>query len=163
MKNTNRFFSLFLLMPVVFALESCQGKNTLIYDTTRIDSVTMKYYLSSQLQGTAVITDPTELATLITRYENVAVWTIPGNKDDPNLNINYAHGYIKQYAIDIHLAAKGAFQTESTYWMEFGYNPTALKYRFVTFSGYEYRYTDDYAESERLFLDDVYGAYAPTP
>lgn len=162
MRNINKHSSIWLLVPVFFVLAGCSGKNTLIYDTTRIDSVTMKYYQNSQLQGTVVITDTTELAAFISRYESVAVWTIPGNKDDPNLNINYAHGYVKLYSFDIHLAAKGAFQTESTYWMEFGYNVATPAYRFVTFSGYEYRYTDDYAESEKLFLDDVYVTYAPT-
>lgn len=159
MKTPRKKTCLLLLSSCILLLTGCQGKDTLIYDSTRIDSFTMEFYQNSQLMGKAVVTDVTVISTFIARYEVVAVWTIPANDTDPNININYAHDYMKIYSIDVHLAAKGIFQTESTFWMEFGYNDSVPAYRFVTFSGYEYRYTNDYQDSEKVYLDEVYATY----
>ena len=147
------------VLPILFLLTSCQGQDTLVYDATRIDSFAIKYYAYIELTGTAVVNDATAVSDFTARYENTAVWTIPENDTDPNLKVNYAHDYKRMYVITVHLFKSGMFTTDTTFWMEFGYNETLDAYRYVTFSGYEYRYTNDYTETERLYLDGLYQTY----
>jgi len=155
MKNTK----IKALLSLLFLLTSCQGQDTLVYDTARIDSFTIKYYENIELTNTATVTDEAAVADFVARYENVAVFTLPENENDPNLKITYAHGYKRTYVINVHLIKSGMFTTDTTFWMEFGYNETLDAYRFVTFSGYEYRYTNDYTETEKLYLEGIYQAY----
>jgi|GEM_PF-2872158 len=149
-------------LSLLFLLTSCQGQDTLVYNASRIDSFTIKYYENIELTDTVTVTDETVVADFVARYENTAVWTLPENENDPNLKITYAHGYKRMYVMNVHLIKKGMFTTDTTFWMEFGYNETLDDYRFVTFSGYEYRYTNDYAESEKLYLDGIYDTFVVT-
>ncbi len=154
----------YLLFPLTALLlgflSSCKGSDTLLFDTERIDSVSIEYYVSFQLQGTVIIDDAETLEDFIARYASIPVVTDVRNEDDPYVTVNYPRGYDLIYNMDVHLKKTGLFKTEGTFWLQFGYNDETDSYRFVTFSGYEYRYTADYDVSEKTYLDTLYGANA---
>lgn len=147
---------------LMMILTSCQGHDTLLFDTDRIDQITMEYFVDFQPEGTALIDDAESLTDFIARYGTIPVVTNPLNDDDPYVTVNFPRGYDKIYNLDIHLKQTGMFKTEATVWLQFGYNDETDTYRFVTFSGYEYRYTADYDVSEKTYLDTLYANHLPS-
>ncbi len=131
----------FVLLPLTALLlgflSSCKGSDTLLFDTDRIDSITMEYYISFQLQGTVVMDDDDTIADFIERYATIPVVTDARNDEDPYVTVDYPRGYDLVYNLDVHLRKPGIFKTEATFWLQFGYNDEIDAYRFVTFSGYE--------------------------